>query len=192
MHITMRCTGTNYAPQTCASLRSVYHMFVPLRWSRDRGVRRVKNMATIECETTINASPDLVYRVSQDYSVRYQWDPFPERIELLNGAESIEKGTKAFVVAKTGLKMEVVFVQVAPPTTATIKMTKGPFFISSFAGSWIFKAGNNGSTDARFVYSVKIKKWAFPFVSNAIASWYFSGVVKRRLSGLKAYCEGRA
>ena len=42
--LTMWCTGTNYAPQTCASLRSVYHMFVPLHWSRDHGVMQSKIM----------------------------------------------------------------------------------------------------------------------------------------------------
>lgn len=146
-------------------------------------------MATIEYELIINACPDYVYCVSQDYSVRYLWDPFPERIELLNGDTSIKKGTKAFVVAKNGLKMEVEFIQVSPPTTATIKMTKGPLFIKSFAGSWIFKDANNGATTAKFIYSIKTQAWAFPLISDVIAAWYFSGVIKRRLQGLKAYCD---
>ncbi|OZG72190.1 hypothetical protein BTA51_17745 [Hahella sp. CCB-MM4] len=146
-------------------------------------------MATIEYELTINAKPDLIYQVSQDYSVRYQWDPFPEKIELLDGATLIEKGTKAFVQAKNGLKMEVVFVQVDPPTTAAIKMTKGPFFLQSFAGSWIFKPVGADSTEARFIYSIKAKKWALPFVVDKLAGWYFWRVIKSRLSGLKSYCE---
>ena len=149
-------------------------------------------MAIIEYQIGINASPDFVYSVSQNYSVRYKWDPFPEKIELLNGATCIEKGTKAFVVAKIGLRMEVEFVQVFPPTTAAIKMTKGPFFLEAFAGSWIFKDSSDGSTNARFVYSVKAKKWALPIVTDAIASWYFSSVVERRLNGLKLYCEKHA
>ncbi len=83
-------------------------------------------MAIIEYELTINASPQFVYDVSQNYSVRYLWDPFPEKIELLNGATVIEKGTKVSVIAKNGLKMLVEFVQVSPPTTAAIKMLSGP------------------------------------------------------------------
>jgi len=149
-------------------------------------------MATVEYEVTINASPEFVYRVSQDYSVRYDWDPFPERIELLEGATSIEKGTKAFVLAKSGLKMEVVFVQVDPPTTAAIKMTKGPFFLQSFAGSWVFKPLGVSSTKARFVYSIKAKRWAIPFVLERLASLYFRSAVKGRLDGLKSYCERHA
>lgn len=146
-------------------------------------------MATVEYEIIINANPHFVYDVSQDYSVRYQWDPFPERIELIGGATVIEKGTKAFVQAKSGLKMEVVFVQVDPPTTAAVKMTRGPFFLQSFAGSWIFRAGGTGSTKAKFVYSIKVRKWAIPFVLERAAAWYFNRAIKSRLDGLKAYCE---
>jgi Polyketide cyclase / dehydrase and lipid transport len=149
-------------------------------------------MATIEYEVTIHASPEFVYEVSQDYSVRYLWDPFPEKIELLHGATSITKGTKVFVLAKSGLKMEVEFVQHDPPTTAAIKMIRGPFFLQSFAGSWVFKPTDSGSTRARFVYSIKAKKWALPFITDRLASWYFSSAIRRRLNGLKAYCEAHA
>ena len=145
-------------------------------------------MATIEYELIIKANTQFVYDVSQDYSVRYLWDPFPEKIKLLHGATLIKKGTKAFVLAKSGLKMEVEFIQVAPPTTAVIKMTQGPVFIDAFAGSWIFKP-EAGFTKAKFIYSIKSKKWALPFIINRMAAWYFLSVVKRRLNGLKSYCE---
>ena len=146
-------------------------------------------MAIVAYEVVIHAPAELVYEVSQDYAVRYEWDPFPERIELLDGAKCIGKGTKVLVLAKNGLKMEVIFVQVKPPATAAIKMTKGPFFLESFSGSWVFKAMGDGSTRARFVYSVKSKAWAFPLFLDGIIAWYFKGVVIRRLDSLKAYCE---
>jgi hypothetical protein len=149
-------------------------------------------MAAIECEVTIDASPESVYAASQDYSVRYLWDPFPEKIELLGGAESIAKGVKVFVLGKFGLNMVVEFVQVDRPATAAIKMVEGPFFLQSFAGSWVFKPAGSRSTKARFIYSIKAKKWALPFLADAIATWYFSGIMKRRLEGLKSYCERHA
>lgn len=49
-------------------------------------------MARIEYEVSIDARPEVVYIASQDYSIRYLWDPFPEKIELLDGATKIEKG----------------------------------------------------------------------------------------------------
>jgi hypothetical protein len=88
-------------------------------------------MAIIEYELTINAPPSDVYKSSQDYSVRYQWDPFPERIEFLDGATEVGIGVRTLVLAKSGLTMEVEFVQVAPPTTAAIIMIKGPADSSS-------------------------------------------------------------
>ncbi|ATH83071.1 SRPBCC family protein [Pseudomonas chengduensis] len=146
-------------------------------------------MALVEYELIINAPQTAVYAASQDYSVRYQWDPFPEKIELLGGATEVGIGVKTLVVAKSGLTMEVEFVQVAPPTTAAIVMTKGPAFIKSFGGSWVFKPISANSTKAKFRYSIKTKKWAIPIISEYVASLYFKRAVKARLAGLKKYCE---
>ena len=146
-------------------------------------------MALVEYELIINAPQAAVYAASQDYSVRYQWDPFPEKIELLGGATEVGIGVKTLVVAKSGLTMEVEFVQVAPPTTAAIVMTKGPALIKSFGGSWVFKPITANSTKAKFRYSIKTKKWAIPIISEYVASLYFKRAVKARLAGLKKYCE---
>ena len=43
-------------------------------------------MANLEFHTEIHASLEKVYEISQDYAQRYEWDPFPEKIEFLNGA----------------------------------------------------------------------------------------------------------
>jgi hypothetical protein len=149
-------------------------------------------MARIEFQVSIKAPIELVYQVSQDYSVRYEWDTFPENIALLNGAKHIEKGVCVSVTAKSGLNMEVEFVQVMPPTTAAIKMTKGPIVLQGFSGSWVFKSIAANETNAKFIYSIKTKWWSVPLVSELIASWYFSKVIKSRLNGLKAYCEANA
>ncbi|WP_342117551.1 SRPBCC family protein [Pseudoduganella sp. OTU4001] len=149
-------------------------------------------MAVFEEVVYINRDIETVYRISQDYSVRYQWDPFPERIALLGGETEIVAGVRALVVAKSGLKMEVEFVNVVPPTSAAIVMTKGPAILSKFGGSWIFRAEDNASTQARFRYLVKVKWWALPWISERIAAWYFRREVIKRLSGLKRYCESEA
>lgn len=146
-------------------------------------------MAKVEFEIEIEAPVEFVYQVSQDYSVRYDWDPFPERIALLHGASAIEKGVQVLVLARNGLKMVVEFVQVSPPSTAAIKMVSGPFFIQNFSGSWIFKANSRGSTNAKFVYVIKAKKWALPWITNYFATLYFSKIIKARLLGLKRYCQ---
>lgn len=146
-------------------------------------------MAIVEYELIINAPPTAVYKASQDYSIRYQWDPFPEKIELLDGATEVKIGVRTLVIAKSGLKMVVEFIQVSPPKTAAIIMTKGPLFIHSFGGSWAFKPFGINSTKAKFRYSIKIKTWAFPAISEFIASKYFKKTIRSRLNGLKQFCE---
>lgn len=152
----------------------------------------ISTMAAFEEVVLINCEIEKVYRVSQDYSVRYQWDPFPDRIELLDGKVEIAAGVKALVVAKSGLKMEVEFVNVVPPGSAAIVMTKGPAVLEKFAGSWIFKAEEKAFTQARFRYLVKIKWWALPWITEKIAASYFRREVIKRLAGLKRYCENDA
>lgn len=149
-------------------------------------------MAVIEHRIEIEAPRALVYRVSQDYAVRYEWDPFPERIEFLGDANDIKRGDRVLVIAKSGLRMEVEFVQLAPPERAAVVMINGPSVLASFAGSWVFHEVNAAKTQAVFRYVVKTKWWAFPWVADAVSSWYFGRAVKARLAGLKAYCEQTA
>ncbi len=117
----------------------------------------------------IDSSLEKVYAISQDYSLRYEWHPFPESIELLDGAKTVEIGTRVRIVAKSGLKMTVKFVQVSPPVVTAIKMLQGPFVLKIFAGSWVL-----------------------PFISDRFITWYFARHVQARLNGLKRYCEQHA
>lgn len=143
----------------------------------------------IEHALTIHAPVAEVYRVSQDYAVRYLWDPFPEHIEMLNGATQVAIGTQVMVLAKSGLRMEVEFVQVRPPESAAIVMTRGPLFLQAFAGSWNFRADGDRKTQAKFRYSLKMKRWTLPMLSEKLAGLYFRHMVIKRLTGLQAYCE---
>lgn len=149
-------------------------------------------MARVEYQIQIHAPIDLVYRVSQDYAVRYEWDPFPENISFLNGATRIDKGVAVAVRAKNGLSMDVEFVQVMPPTTAAISMIRGPAILKAFSGSWVFRSVSASETHAKFIYSIKTSWWSLPLVSEFIACRYFRRVIKARLDGLKLYCEAIA
>ncbi len=149
-------------------------------------------MAIVQHKLTIDAPQAVVYSASQDYAVRYEWDPFPEKIELLDGATELAVGVRTRVIAKSGLRMDVEFVQLAPPVRAAIVMTKGPVFIKSFAGSWVFKPIDASSTQATFRYAIKTKAWVLPRVSEYLAALYFRKAVVARLRGLKQYCERNA
>lgn len=151
-------------------------------------------MAIVESRRTINAPIDLVYRVSQDYSVRYEWDPFPENISVVSGeSDALSIGTRVEVKSKLGMNMQVEFVQLIPPTHAAVRMVRGPWFLAKFAGSWIFQTGSqDGMTEARFRYAIVARPALLRFLIEPMAMLYFSRVVSRRISGLKSYCEKHA
>lgn len=147
-------------------------------------------MALVESHTTISAPIDLVYRISQDYSVRYDWDPFPEHIAVVSGEPNGPfVGTQVQIKSKLGMNMLVEFVQVMPPSRTAVKMIQGPWFLAKFAGSWIFQEASSNATTARFRYTIVAQPALLRFLLEPFAFLYFSRVVKKRLAGLKAYCE---
>jgi uncharacterized protein YndB with AHSA1/START domain len=149
-------------------------------------------MSLIERHTTIAAPIQLVYRVTQDYSIRYRWDPFPEDIAIVSGpADGLSVGTRVRVRSKLGMAMQVEFVQVLPPFRTAIRMVQGPWFLQKFAGTWILQEVDAGATNVRFRYLVLTRPATLRFFVEPIVRLYFTAVVERRLAGLKAYCETR-
>ncbi|QKE62510.1 SRPBCC family protein [Aquipseudomonas campi] len=146
-------------------------------------------MALIEQRLEIAAERARVYEVSQDYAVRYQWDPFPERIAFVGALQTVQRGARVEVVARSGLRMEVEFVQVDAPQRAAIRMLKGPLLLKQFAGSWVFSELGPQRTQAVFRYNLKVQPWALPWLLEPLAVWYFRRAVVARMRGLKNYCE---
>ena len=150
-------------------------------------------MAIVEHSIEISAPVELVSLISQDYSVRYEWDPFPEAISVVRGSMNPPTvGTQVLVRSKLGMEMLVEFVQVDHPHRAAIKMVKGPSAIAKFAGSWIFEGINTNLTIARFRYSVSTRPHFLSWAGDRIAAAYFSKTTQKRLVGLKRYCESRS
>lgn len=140
----------------------------------------------------IHAPRQLVYDVSQDYAVRFDWDPFPDKLEMLGGTSyAPQLGGQVFVRGKLGLSMVVEFIQIAPPERAAIKMVKGPWFLAVFAGSWIFHESSPNTTRVEFTYTIQLKNLPMKKTLEKIVNTYFSGVTEKRLTGLKRYCETR-
>ncbi|UOP05030.2 SRPBCC family protein [Conchiformibius kuhniae] len=148
-------------------------------------------MPNIQAEQTINAPIARVYEISQDYSVRYEWDPFPDYLRNLDGGNGMPfVGREVEGRAKSGVFMRVRFVRVKAPEVAAITMVKGPIFLEKFAGSWRFRALSDHQTLARFSYSLSAPAWC-AWLLNPLMRYYFSRVVAQRLSGLKRYCEAQ-
>jgi hypothetical protein len=90
---------------------------------------------TFEESILIDASPASLFRLSQDYERRLEWDSYLCSASLIGGAQEAGLGVRALCVTKRGSTMETEYVSFNPPRATVVKMTRGPWFLASFAGS---------------------------------------------------------
>src|SRR3954464_5723290 len=109
---------------------------------------------TFEHSIVIAAPADELFALTQDYARRLQWDPFLKSAELMDGAAAAGVGVRAYCVARSGLGMETESSSFTPPRTTAVKMTRGPWLIDSFAGSWHFEEAAGGKTLVKFCYNL--------------------------------------
>jgi hypothetical protein len=88
--------------------------------------------------------------------------------------------------------METEYVSCNPPLVTAVKMTRGPWFLKRFAGSWRFHAEVPGYTRVYFRYHVQASpRWLAPLLTPFFA-WVFARDTKQRLAALKAFAEERS
>ena len=140
----------------------------------------------IECTKEIRVSKECLFDITQDYSIRMAWDPFPESYSFLNGSK-LERGLQLKVTDKTGRSMTVEYVSFRPPLVASVKMIDGPWYIKSFAGSWSFRKLSENRTVAIFKYNIV----GYPKIIGNIVRFVFKRNVQKRLLALKQYAESK-
>ena len=144
-----------------------------------------------ESSVDIDASPETLFDLTQDYGRRLEWDPYLKEARLVD-ADVAAHGARAWCVAKTtGLGMETQYVSFKRPQTAAINMTRGPFFLSRFAGSWNFKALASGQTRVVFRYHIETRPKWLQFLLMPVVGWVFARDSARRLAALKTFVEGQ-
>ena len=144
---------------------------------------------TFEDSVVVRARPEELFSLTQDYARRLEWDPFLKEARLVGGAAEAGPGVRAWCVARaTGLGMETEYVSFRPPHVAAVKMTRGPWMIESFAGSWRFAPEGEG-TRVRFRYHVRARpRWLARLLTPVLAR-VFAHDVRKRLEGLKMAVE---
>jgi len=144
---------------------------------------------TFESSILIHARAADLFALTQDYSRRLEWDSFLKAAYLLDGAQRAGLGVRANCVARSGLAMETEYISFDPPEVTAVKMTRGPWFIESFAGSWRFHEEPLGKTRVYFKYSVRARpRWLAPLLSPILAL-VFARDTRKRLAALKAAVE---
>ncbi|PLS82542.1 MAG: SRPBCC family protein [Chloroflexi bacterium] len=146
-------------------------------------------MPTLEQAIEINAEPHALFRLTQDYEHRLDWDPFLKEARLVGEAKEAGIGVRAYCVAHTGLGMEAEYVTFNPPYVTAVKMTKGPRILAKFAGSWRFQEIAPGRTRVIFRYNLAAAPRWLGFALDPLLRVIFTIDVKQRLKGLKRVVE---
>lgn len=139
----------------------------------------------------IGATPGALFALTQDYARRLEWDPFLKSADLLDGARAAGVGVRAWCAARSGLGMETEYVSFNPPRATAVKMTRGPWLIARFAGSWLFDEIAPGKTRVGFRYHLQARPRWLAWALAPLMGRLFARDTRRRLAALKEAVEQR-
>jgi Polyketide cyclase / dehydrase and lipid transport len=100
-------------------------------------------------------------------------------------------GVRALCVSRSGWAMETEYVSFNPPRATAVKMTRGPWFLAGFAGSWRFEEIEPGRTRVGFRYSLEAWPRALAWLLNPLLARSFARDTRARLRALKEAVERR-
>jgi ribosome-associated toxin RatA of RatAB toxin-antitoxin module len=130
-----------------------------------------------------------LFELMQDYRRRLEWDEFLSKAELVGDAAHAGLGVRALCVDRAGRAMETEYVSFKPPERVAVKMTRGPWMFSSFAGSWVYVALDAHRTETTFRYSMELRPRLLGKVGDRWLVRIFSADMERRLASAKARLE---
>lgn len=143
---------------------------------------------TLDESIEIDAAPSELFELSQDYGRRLGWDPFLRSADLVD-AVAAGVGVRAVCVSRGGWSMETEYVSFHPPRAAAVKMTRGPWFLEAFAGSWRFEAVAPGRTRVGFRYSLRSRPRMLARLLDPVLAGWFARESRARLQALKTAAE---
>jgi hypothetical protein len=146
---------------------------------------------TFDESIVIDAEPTALFRLSQDYGRRLEWDPFLRSANLVGDARAADVGVRALCVSRSGWAMETEYVSFNPPRATAVKMTSGPWFLDQFAGSWRFEEVAPGRTRVGFRYSLRTRPVWLSWLFSPILGRVFARDTRDRLEALKVAIERR-
>jgi ribosome-associated toxin RatA of RatAB toxin-antitoxin module len=148
-------------------------------------------MATFSRSIHVQAPRAFLFHLMQDYARRLEWDPFLSAARLVN-AETAGLGARAWCVDRAGRGMETEYVSFDPPSRVAVRMTRGPWFLDRFAGSWRYEELTAASTRVVFRYHVKTKRWLLGSFGERMIERAFARSMDERLETLKERLEHMA
>ncbi len=151
-------------------------------------------MPTGSTSIEIDASAREVFELIHDYSRRLDWDPFLREAVLLHGATSADHAVTCRCSARRlagGSSMEARYVAFKPASVAAVKMTRGPFFLKTFAASIRHCSSGDSASRVTYKYNFRCSPSWLAGLIEPIVQLVFQYETERRLKGLKKYLESR-
>ncbi len=154
-------------------------------------------MTALECSIEIGAPAEQVFDLLHDYDRRLAWDPFLRTARLLGGARRAGTGVTTLCRARWpsgSLSMETIYVSFQRPGLAAVEMTRGPWFLASFAASIRHEDRELGRSLVVYRFNFRVRpNWLAPLLVPLFGA-VFRRETRRRLAKLKSFLEagGRA
>jgi ribosome-associated toxin RatA of RatAB toxin-antitoxin module len=147
-------------------------------------------MPTIHSTVEIVAPAESLFRLSQDYGLRLEWDPFVRELRFLDGATEPAVGVQVWVRAKNGLSMTVRYITVSRPGHIAMTMVQGPWMFARFSGAWKFRELEGGKgTEVVFSYNFETRPALLRWIMTPMARRVLQRDMDERLAALKRSVE---
>jgi Polyketide cyclase / dehydrase and lipid transport len=140
--------------------------------------------------STIVAQPaETLFWLSQDYARRLDWDAYLAEAYLLAGHTFAAVGVDSFCKSKSGSVLVSRYISFSPPTHAAVEMTRGPWVLQSFSGTWRFRPMESGRTEVRFIYNFKSRPAILRWLLEPLIAIHYRADMRRRLKAFKVWAE---
>lgn len=146
-------------------------------------------MATFARSIVVDVPRAWLFDRMQDYDRRLEWDEFLSEASLVGGATRSAVGVRAWCVDTAGRGMETEYVSFHPPERVAVKMTRGPWMFSSFAGSWVYREVGATRTSMTFRYHVEVRPRILGRLGDRALAWVFERDMQSRLESAKRRLE---
>jgi len=140
--------------------------------------------------SSIIAKPaDMLFWLSQDYTRRLEWDKYLCEAYLLGGHEAAAVGIESHCKNRRGSVLVSKYISFSPPTHAAVQMTKGPWILRNFSGTWRFKPLPDGKTEVLFIYNFKARPALLGWLVEPLIAAFYRRDMRRRLDALREWTQ---
>ncbi|CAM3503679.1 type II toxin-antitoxin system RatA family toxin [Paracidovorax anthurii] len=146
----------------------------------------------ISLACTVARPREALFRLSQDYTRRLEWDIYLSQAHLLGEQEAARVGAECFCKSRSGTVLVSRYITFAPPGHAAVQMVRGPWVLRSFGGTWRFRALGADRTEVRFIYHFTARPALLAWLLEPLIAAFYRRDMRRRLAAFRHWAEAGA